>query len=168
MSDFSGETLAEAIEKKFENRNTSITDNSTVLIILSNEYCLQISNLSVVCEFFWLNQIIRKYKIEYGCSIWVFNVADLCDYSLIGGLAAAVICRWYYRNRSGDLNPILTIIRITLIHQRGRLKKTGKPVKTQTTRCWFFLPPSSQKNEESFKCDTHKVSNSLRDFISQR
>ena len=89
-------------------------------------------------------------------------------YSLIGGFVSAVICRWYYRNRSDDLNPILTIFRITLIHQRGRLKKTGKPVKTQTTRCWFFLPPSSQENEDSFKCDTHNISNLLRDFIAQR
>jgi len=167
MFDFSGETLAEAIEKKFENRNTSITDNSTVLIILSNEYCLQISNLSVVCEFFWLNQIIRKYKIEYCCSIWVLNVADLCDY-LIGGSVAPVICRWYFRTRSDDLNPMLTIFRITLIYQRGRLKKTGKPVKTQITRCWFSQPPSSQENEDLFKCDTHNILNSLRDFIAQR
>gem|GEM_PF-3151445 len=56
-------------------------------------------------------------------------------YSLIGGSVAAVICGRYFRNRSNDLNPMLTIFRITLIHQRGRLIIPGKPVKTQTTIC---------------------------------
>ena len=44
-------------------------------------------------------------------------------YSQINGLGVTVICRWYFRNRSDILNPMLTTFRIILIHQRGRLKK---------------------------------------------
>jgi len=60
-------------------------------------------------------------------------------YSLIGGLVAAVICGRYFRNGRDDLNPTLTIFRGTIIHQRGRPIKTGKPVKIRTTICWFSL-----------------------------
>mgnify|MGYP007098393420 CR=1 FL=1 len=63
---------------------------------------------------------------------------------------------------------ILTTWRITLIHQRGRLKKTGKPVKTQTTIYWFLLPKSSLLNEVLSRCDTHNISNLLRDFMTLR
>ena len=51
------------------------------------------------------------------------RMISMVYYSLISGLVAALICRWYFRNCSDDSNPMLTICRITLIYQRGRLKK---------------------------------------------
>jgi len=57
-------------------------------------------------------------------------------YSLIGGLAMAVICRWYFGDQSDDLNPMLMIYRNTFIYGPGRIKKTGKPVKSHTTTYW--------------------------------